>query len=191
MGGGFPIGTPSWRPRRRRVGMVPARTARTYGGNPLATGVPNAVLERPPGAGLHRRRARARRVPEGPARRPGDEASQGPTSSSAAPASCRACAARCRRATWSNRLQSLGLLVAAGRRETLIRVFPALIADKAALDEGNRHPEQGRTVVSRSAASRCQQGPPSSVMAEPKHFLDLDQVDPKTLRPRSSIAARR
>src|SRR6202795_1716265 len=36
-----------------------------------------------------------------------------------------------------------------------------------------------------SARPRCRSNlprPPSSVMAEPKHFLDLDQVDPKTLR---------
>ena len=45
----------------------------------------------------------------------------------------------CRRATWSNKLQSLGLLVPPAG-ENVIRVFPALIADKAGARRGHRDP---------------------------------------------------
>ena len=76
MGGGFPIGA-FMATEKAAVGMVPGTHGSTYGGNPLATGVANAVLDDHPEARLHRRRARARRVSQGPARRPGEEASQG------------------------------------------------------------------------------------------------------------------
>src|SRR5258705_12189020 len=44
MGGGFPIGA-FMATEKAAVGMVPGTHGSTYGGNPLATGVANAVLD--------------------------------------------------------------------------------------------------------------------------------------------------
>ena len=49
MGGGFPIGA-FMATEKAAVGMVPGTHGSTYGGNPLATGVANAVLDDHPEA---------------------------------------------------------------------------------------------------------------------------------------------
>jgi len=114
--------------------MVPGTHGSTYGGNPLATGVANAVLDvlLQPGfiEGVHERgeylkgqlQALVKKHPKVYLEQRGTGFLQG---------------LRCEvpAGDMVNTLQSLGLLVPPAG-ENVIRVFPALIADKAALDEG-------------------------------------------------------
>jgi acetylornithine/N-succinyldiaminopimelate aminotransferase len=116
------------------AGMVPGTHGSTYGGNPLATGVANAVLDvlLQPGfiEGVHERgeylkgqlQALVKKHPKVYLEQRGTGFLQG---------------LRCEvpAGDMVNTLQSLGLLVPPAG-ENVIRVFPALIADKAALDEG-------------------------------------------------------
>ncbi len=99
MGGGFPIGA-FMATEKAAVGMVPGTHGSTYGGNPLATGVANAVLDVILQPGFIDDGADEGRVPEGRTREADQEAPEGLQPNSAAPASCRACAARFPPATW-------------------------------------------------------------------------------------------
>jgi acetylornithine/N-succinyldiaminopimelate aminotransferase len=133
MGGGFPIGA-FMATEKAAVGMVPGTHGSTYGGNPLATGVANAVLDvlLQPGFidGVHERgkylrsqlEALVKKHPRVFAEARGTGFLQG---------------LRCvvPAGEMVDRLQSLGLLVPPAG-ENVIRIFPSLIADKAALDEG-------------------------------------------------------
>ena len=108
----------------------------TYGGNPLATGVANAVLDEllKPGfidsvreKGEYLKGQLQMLVKKHPTvfvEQRGMGFLQGVQCAAAVPAG-----------DMVNRLQSLGLLVPPAG-ENVVRVFPALIADKAALDEG-------------------------------------------------------
>jgi hypothetical protein len=82
-----------------------------------------------------------------------------------------------------NRLQSLGMLVPPAG-ENVIRVFPALIADKAALDEGI-------DILSKAAQSfEAAPRPPS----EPWRARNTSSTSTRSIRrrfARSSITARR
>ena len=98
------------------------------------------------------------------------------------------CAAAVPAGDMVNRLQSLGLLVPPAG-ENVIRVFPALIADKAALDEGI-------DILSKAAQSfeagspRCQQGRRVASWRNPS----TSSTSTRSIRKRfarSSIAARR
>src|SRR5476651_2673020 len=116
------------------VGMVPGTHGSTYGGNPLATGVANAVLDviLKPGfiedvqkKGEYLKGELEKLIKKHPkvyAEQRGTGFLQG---------------IRCEvpAANMVNKLQSLGMLVPPAG-ENVIRIFPALIADKAALDEG-------------------------------------------------------
>jgi acetylornithine/N-succinyldiaminopimelate aminotransferase len=116
------------------VGMVPGTHGSTYGGNPLATGVANGVLDvlLEPGfiPGVHERgvylksrlEALVKAHPKVFAEVRGTGFLQG---------------VRCvvPAGEMVDRLLSLGLLVPIAG-ENVIRIFPALIADKAVLDEG-------------------------------------------------------
>jgi acetylornithine/N-succinyldiaminopimelate aminotransferase len=116
--------------------MVPGTHGSTYGGNPLATGVANAVLDEllKPGfiEGVRERgeylkgqlESLVRKHPTVYVEQRGMGFLQGLQCTPAVPAG-----------DMVNRLQSLGMLVPPAG-ENVIRVFPALIADKAALDEG-------------------------------------------------------
>jgi acetylornithine/N-succinyldiaminopimelate aminotransferase len=133
MGGGFPIGA-FMATEKAAVGMVPGTHGSTYGGNPLATGVANAVLDvlLQPGFidGVHQRgeylkgqlQALVNKHPKVFSEVRGTGFLQG---------------LRCEvpAGDMVDRLLSLGLLVPIAG-ENVIRIFPALIADKAALDEG-------------------------------------------------------
>jgi acetylornithine/N-succinyldiaminopimelate aminotransferase len=133
MGGGFPIGA-FMATEKAAAGMVPGTHGSTYGGNPLATGVANAVLDEllKPGfiEGVHERgeylkgqlQALVKRHPKVYAEARGTGFLQG---------------LRCEvpAGEMVDRLMSLGMLVPIAG-ENVIRIFPALIADKAALDEG-------------------------------------------------------
>ena len=135
MGGGFPIGA-FMATEKAAVGMVPGTHGSTYGGNPLATGVANAVLDillapgfieavREKGEYLKGRLEElCRRHPTVFVEQRGMGFLQGLQ-----------CAASIPVGDMVNKLQSLGLLVPPAG-ENVVRVFPALIADKAALDEG-------------------------------------------------------
>src|SRR5476651_2535011 len=116
------------------VGMVPGTHGSTYGGNPLATGVANAVLDvllapgfidgvREKGEYLKGQlQGLVKKHPKVFVEQRGMGFLQG---------------LRCEvpAADMVNTLQALGLLVPPAG-ENVIRIFPALIADKAALDEG-------------------------------------------------------
>jgi acetylornithine/N-succinyldiaminopimelate aminotransferase len=133
MGGGFPIGA-FMATEKAAVGMVPGTHGSTYGGNPLATGVANAVLDvlLQPGfiEGVHERgeylkgklQALIAKHPKVFAEARGTGFLQG---------------LRCEvpAGEMVDRLLSLGMLVPIAG-ENVVRLFPALIADKAALDEG-------------------------------------------------------
>ena len=133
MGGGFPIGA-FMATEKAAAGMVAGTHGSTYGGNPLATGVANAVLDvlLQPGFidGVHERgqylkgqlEALVEKHPKVFAEARGTGFLQG---------------LRCvvPAGEMVDRLLSLGMLVPIAG-ENVIRVFPALIADKAALDEG-------------------------------------------------------
>ena len=146
MGGGFPIGA-FMATEKAAVGMVPGTHGSTYGGNPLATGVANAVLDvilapgfidgvREKGDYLKGRlQELVKKHPKVYVEQRGTGFLQGLQCTPEVPAG-----------DMVNRLQSLGLLVPPAG-ENVIRVFPALIADKAALDEGIDLLEQGRGVV--------------------------------------------
>jgi acetylornithine/N-succinyldiaminopimelate aminotransferase len=133
MGGGFPIGA-FMATEKAAVGMVPGTHGSTYGGNPLATGVANAVLDvilapgfidavREKGEYLKGQlEGLIKKHPKVYVEQRGTGFLQG---------------LRCEvpAGDMVNKLQSLGLLVPPAG-ENVIRIFPALIADKAALDEG-------------------------------------------------------
>ncbi|MBM3644914.1 MAG: aspartate aminotransferase family protein [Alphaproteobacteria bacterium] len=133
MGSGFPVGA-FMATEAAAKGMVPGTHGSTYGGNPLATGVANAVLDviLQPGFvdGVHERGLYLTRGLEALVakhRHAFDEVRgrgflQG---------------LRCvvPSGEMVDRLMSLGMLVV-GAGENVIRVFPPLIADKATLDEG-------------------------------------------------------
>jgi acetylornithine/N-succinyldiaminopimelate aminotransferase len=135
MGGGFPIGA-FMATEKAAVGMVPGTHGSTYGGNPLATGVANAVLDEllKPGFidAVHTKGEYLKGQLEGLVKRHprvyveqrGTGFLQGIQCTAEVPAG-----------DMVNRLQSLGLLVPPAG-ENVVRVFPALIADKAAIDEG-------------------------------------------------------
>jgi acetylornithine/N-succinyldiaminopimelate aminotransferase len=135
MGGGFPIGA-FMATEKAAIGMVPGTHGSTYGGNPLATGVANAVLDviLAPGFidGVRERgeylkgqlENLVKKHPKVYVEQRGTGFLQGLQCTPEVPAG-----------DMVNRLQSLGLLVPPAG-ENVIRVFPALIADKAALDEG-------------------------------------------------------
>ena len=135
MGGGFPIGA-FMATEKAAVGMVPGTHGSTYGGNPLATGVANAVLDillapgfiddvREKGEYLKGKLEElCRRHPTVFVEQRGMGFLQGLQ-----------CAPSVAVGDMVNKLQSLGLLVPPAG-ENVIRIFPALIADKAALDEG-------------------------------------------------------
>ena len=146
MGGGFPIGA-FMATEKAAVGMVPGTHGSTYGGNPLATGVANAVLDEMLEARLHRRRAREGRVPQGPARRPREEASQGLCRAArhGLPAGhpVHAGGAGGRHGEPPAVARAAG---AAGRRERGPRL-PGADRRQGGDRRGHRHPEQGRAVV--------------------------------------------
>jgi acetylornithine/N-succinyldiaminopimelate aminotransferase len=133
MGGGFPIGA-FMATEKAAVGMVPGTHGSTYGGNPLATGVANGVLDvlLEPGfiPSVHERgiyltsklETLVKAHPKVFAEVRGTGFLQG---------------IRCvvPAGDMVDRLLSLGLLVPIAG-ENVIRIFPALIADKAVLDEG-------------------------------------------------------
>jgi acetylornithine/N-succinyldiaminopimelate aminotransferase len=133
MGGGFPIGA-FMATEKAAVGMVPGTHGSTYGGNPLATGVANAVLDvilkpgfiddvRQKGEYLKGELEKLiKKHPKVYVEQRGTGFLQG---------------LRCEvpAGDMVNKLQSLGMLVPPAG-ENVIRIFPALIADKAALDEG-------------------------------------------------------
>ena len=135
MGGGFPIGA-FMATEKAAVGMVPGTHGSTYGGNPLATGVANAVLDeilKPGFIDAVREKGEylkgqleglVKKHPKVYVEQRGMGFLQGIQCTPAVPAG-----------DMVNRLQSLGMLVPPAG-ENVIRVFPALIADKAALDEG-------------------------------------------------------
>ena len=135
MGGGFPIGA-FMATEKAAVGMVPGTHGSTYGGNPLATGVANAVLDeilKPGFIDAVREKGEylkgqleglVKKHPKVYVEQRGMGFLQGIQCTPAVPAG-----------DMVNRLQSLGMLVPPAG-ENVIRVFPALIADKAAIDEG-------------------------------------------------------
>ena len=135
MGGGFPIGA-FMATEKAAVGMVPGTHGSTYGGNPLATGVANAVLDvllapgfiedvREKGEYLKGKLEElCQKHPTVFVEQRGMGFLQGLQCAPSVPAG-----------DMVNKLQSLGLLVPPAG-ENVIRIFPALIADKAALDEG-------------------------------------------------------
>jgi acetylornithine/N-succinyldiaminopimelate aminotransferase len=135
MGGGFPIGA-FMATEKAAVGMVPGTHGSTYGGNPLATGVANAVLDvllqpgfidavREKGEYLKGQlEGLVKKHPKVFVEQRGMGFLQGLRCDASVPAG-----------DMVNTLQSLGLLVPPAG-ENVIRVFPALIAEKAALDEG-------------------------------------------------------
>jgi len=135
MGGGFPIGA-FMATEKAAVGMVPGTHGSTYGGNPLATGVANAVLDEllKPGfidavasKGEYLKgqlEALVKKHPKVYAEQRGMGFLQGLQCTPSVPAG-----------DMVNKLQSLGMLVPPAG-ENVVRIFPALIAEKAALDEG-------------------------------------------------------
>jgi acetylornithine/N-succinyldiaminopimelate aminotransferase len=135
MGGGFPIGA-FMATEKAAVGMVPGTHGSTYGGNPLATGVANAVLDvllekgfidsvREKGEYLKGKLEElCQKHPTVFVEQRGMGFLQGLQCAPSVPVG-----------DMVNKLQSLGLLVPPAG-ENVVRVFPALIADKAALDEG-------------------------------------------------------
>jgi len=125
---------PSWRPKRRRSAWCRARTARPTAANPLAKASPtpcstsswrpgfiDGVRER--GEYLKGKLQSSCEASQGLCRAARQRLPAGPACTPEVPAG-----------DLVNRLQSLGLLCLGGRERD--RVFPALIADKAALDEG-------------------------------------------------------
>ena len=135
MGGGFPIGA-FMATEKAAVGMVPGTHGSTYGGNPLATGVANAVLDvlLAPGFidGVRERgeylkgklEELCKKHPKVFVEQRGMGFLQGLQCAPSVPAG-----------DMVNKLQSLGMLVPPAG-ENVVRIFPALIADKAVLDEG-------------------------------------------------------
>ena len=135
MGGGFPIGA-FMATEKAAVGMVPGTHGSTYGGNPLATGVANAVLDillapgfiedvREKGEYLKGKlEDLCKKHPKVFVEQRGMGFLQGLQCAPSVPVG-----------DMVNKLQSLGLLVPPAG-ENVVRIFPALIADKAALDEG-------------------------------------------------------
>ena len=135
MGGGFPIGA-FMATEKAAAGMVPGTHGSTYGGNPLATGVANAVLDEllKPGfidavasKGEYLKgqlEALVKKHPKVYAEQRGMGFLQGLQCTPSVPAG-----------DMVNKLQSLGMLVPPAG-ENVVRIFPALIAEKAALDEG-------------------------------------------------------
>ena len=134
MGGGFPIGA-FMATEKAAVGMVPGTHGSTYGGNPLATGVANAVLDeilKPGFIDAVRRRAS--------------------TSRQSSKASPKASQGLCRAARHGlpaghpvhpggaggryGEPPAVARALGAVAGENVVRVFPALIADKAVIDEG-------------------------------------------------------
>jgi acetylornithine/N-succinyldiaminopimelate aminotransferase len=135
MGGGFPIGA-FMANEKAAVGMVPGTHGSTYGGNPLATGVANAVLDvlLAPGFidGVRERgeylkgelEKLCKKHPKVFVEQRGMGFLQGVQ-----------CAPAVSAGDMVNKLQSLGMLVPPAG-ENVVRIFPALVADKAILDEG-------------------------------------------------------
>jgi len=152
MGGGFPIGA-FMATEKAAVGMVPGTHGSTYGGNPLATGVANAVLDvllekgfidgvRERGEYLKGKLEElCRKHPTVFVEQRGMGFLQGLQCAPSVPVG-----------DMVNKLQSLGLLVPPAG-ENVVRVFPALIADKATLDEGIAI--LGQAAESFEAASRA------------------------------------
>jgi acetylornithine/N-succinyldiaminopimelate aminotransferase len=135
MGGGFPIGA-FMATEKAAVGMVPGTHGSTYGGNPLATGVANAVLDEILKPGFIEAVASkgeylkaeleglCKKHPTVFVQQRGMGFLQGLQCAPSVPAG-----------DMVNALQSLGLLVPPAG-ENVVRIFPALIAEKAVLDEG-------------------------------------------------------
>jgi len=152
MGGGFPIGA-FMATEKAAVGMVPGTHGSTYGGNPLATGVANAVLDvllekgfidgvREKGEYLKGKLEElCQKHPTVFIEQRGMGFLQGIQCAPSVPVG-----------DMVNKLQSLGLLVPPAG-ENVVRVFPALIADKATLDEGIAI--LGQAAESFEAASRA------------------------------------
>jgi len=133
MGGGFPIGA-FMATEKAAVGMVPGTHGSTYGGNPLATGVANAVLDviLAPGFidGVREKGEYLKGQLEGLIRKHPKVFVEQRGTGFLQGLRCDVPAG-----DMVNKLQSLGLLVPPAG-ENVIRIFPALIADRAALDEG-------------------------------------------------------
>src|SRR6185312_11840736 len=133
MGGGFPIGA-FMATEKAAAGMVPGTHGSTYGGNPLATGVANAVLDEllKPGFidGVHERGKYLRSQLEALVKKHPKVFDEARGTGFLQGLRCVVPAGE-----MVDRLMSLGLLVPIAG-ENVIRIFPALIADKAALDEG-------------------------------------------------------
>ncbi len=135
MGGGFPIGA-FMATEKAAVGMVPGTHGSTYGGNPLATGVANAVLDSPGAGFIDDVREKGEylkgKLEELCRRHPTVFVVQRGMGFS------RACCARVHPVgDMVNKLQSLGLLVPPAG-ENVIRIFPALIADRRPWTRGWR-----------------------------------------------------
>ena len=174
IGGGFPIGA-CLATEKAAVGMVPGTHGSTFGGNPLAAAVGNAVLDVMLAPGFFDGVRETRRVPQGPAR--GARAKH-PKLYAELRGTGLLLGLRCTPAVPAgdmvNRLQR-GAAGAAGRRERDPRL--------AAADRRRGGARRGASASSSKAAvSFGLPRPPSDAMAEPEHFLDLDQVDPLTLR---------
>ena len=133
MGGGFPIGA-FMATEKAAAGMVPGTHGSTYGGNPLATGVANTVLDvlLQPGfiEGVHERGRYLRGQLEALVNKHPKVFDEARGTGFLQGLRCVVPAGE-----MVDRLLSLGLLVPIAG-ENVIRIFPALIADKAALDEG-------------------------------------------------------
>lgn len=152
MGGGFPIGA-FMATEKAAAGMVPGTHGSTYGGNPLATGVANALLDEitRPGFidGVHERgeylkgqlQALVKRHPTVFSEARGTGFLQG--IQCVVPAG-----------DMVDRLLSLGMLVPIAG-ENVIRIFPALIADKAVLDEGVAILEKAAVSFEKAGATKA------------------------------------
>ena len=184
MGGGFPIGA-FMATEKAAVGMVPGTHGSTYGGNPLATGVANAVLDeilKPGFIDAVREKGEylkgqleglVKKHPKVYVEQRGMGFLQGIQCAPAVPAG-----------DMVNRLQSLGMLVPPAG-ENVVRVFPALIADKAAIDEGI-------DILCKAAQSfEAAPRPPSR---RPWRHRNISSTSTRSIRrrfARSSITARR
>ena len=169
---------PAWRPTRPRRRMTAGSHGSTFGGNPLAMAVGNAVLDVMLADGFFAHVEQHGRPAAPAARRTGAALSGRSSPRSAASACCSACAAWCRMATSSQRLRERGLLTAPAG-DNVVRVLPPLIIDESQIDEAMaiidaacaawpaRH--RLRRWAARAAPSL-------------RHFLDLDRIERPTLR---------
>ena len=164
MGGGFPIGA-FMATEKAAVGMVPGTHGSTYGGNPLATGVANAVLDellkpgfidgvRESGEYLKGQlEGLVKKHPKVYVEQRGMGFLQGLQCTPAVPAGDMVEPPAVARTAG-----------AAGRRERDPRL-PGADRRQGGARRGHRHPEQGRAVV-RGGSSRCQQGRRVAAMAD-------------------------